>query len=54
MSFTDETLDNTEFTVPAEVSGGVHDTIDTSEQCVVVHTVSTKQASAPNGNIYKH
>ncbi len=26
MSFTDETLDNTEMTHAAEVSGGVHDT----------------------------
>ncbi len=48
MSFTDETLDNTEMTLPVEVSGGVHDTIDISERCVVVHQiVSTKQAFVP-------
>ena len=51
MSFTDETLDNTEMTLPAEVSGGVHDTMTPpNSMYVLVHQiVSTKQASAPYG-----
>ena len=48
MSGTDQTictrLDNIEMTPPADLSGGVHDTIDISEHSVVVHIVSTKQA----------
>ncbi len=41
MSGTDQTtytrLDNIEMTPPVDFSGGVHDTIDISEHCVVVH-----------------
>ena len=43
----DETLDNTEMTLPVEVSRGEHDTTDITEQYVLVHQiVSTKQAAA--------
>ena len=51
MSGTDQTtytrLDNIEMTPPVDFSGGVHDTIDISEHCVVVHIVPSKEASAP-------
>ncbi len=52
MSGTDQSthtsLGYIEMTPLAEVSGGVHDTIDNSEHCVVVHhIVSTKQALVP-------
>ena len=40
MSFTDETLDNTEMTLPAEVSGGVLVQLFISQQCEVVQICS--------------
>ena len=52
MSGTDQTsytrLDNIKMAPPVDFSGVVHDTIDISEHCAVVHVFSTKQASAPS------
>ncbi len=44
LSFTDETLDSAEMTLPAEVSGGVFIQLLISQQCEVVHILSTLHA----------